>query len=117
MDDVVYAKLDRAAVLFQLFECVITDYKPGDYRFAERYPQENVEYCAIFTEFIDSNDLALARVGFRMKRLLLEINESDRTFQRGRPSRQSRKQLDLMYKALQQLEAAIVAFLEPGVIR
>ncbi|MBE1443889.1 hypothetical protein [Paenibacillus sp. OAS669] len=112
MNERLYAKCNRSAELFRLFERLTADYAPGEYRFAERYPAEHKEYRTIYTEFLASEDPALVRVGFRMKRFLLELDETDRTFKRNRQeSRQARKQLDLLRRATRQLDEAIRTFI------
>ncbi|MFC6458602.1 hypothetical protein [Paenibacillus vulneris] len=112
MNKELYARCNRITELLWLFARVTADYAPGEYRFAERYPAEHKEYRTIYTEFMASDDPALTRFGFRMKRLLFELNETDQTFQRNRQeSRQARKQLDLLLRAMRQLNEAIRTFI------
>jgi hypothetical protein len=110
MYDADWRKCERVSEILDVIYGVTRDFDAGNYRFPSRYPGEHAEYRRLASEFKASNRLELARLGFRMDRMLLELNETDKTFQKfNNGSRQTRKQLDLFQQTLTKLIDAVQA--------
>ncbi|GGA06427.1 hypothetical protein GCM10008018_60360 [Paenibacillus marchantiophytorum] len=110
LTDAHWEGVEKAGDINEIIAQMVEHHELGDYRFETRYPEEHAHYRRISGEFLASDVPQVSRLGFRMERVLLELNETDKTFAKhvpGKPvPRQGRKQIDLMTRAFQNLAEA-----------
>lgn len=111
MEQIVYEQCERVAQINKIIADAVENYLPGEFRFAQRNPEEAFEYGLHALSFSVSSVPELATVGQRMHELMTALDDTDRVFY-GYSGDKERllEQLEVLRAAFVNMDVACVAF-------